>query len=102
MFGFTSTPDDNFSCFENISTLPDIPNKQIVKSFGLVQYIRKGVAGDSTKLMETIFTKLLEEAQKIGATHVVNAKLTTGSYEQQGAKWVVSYVIAYGDAVEIN
>ncbi|MBO1518810.1 heavy metal-binding domain-containing protein [Oceanisphaera pacifica] len=80
-------------------TSESVPGRTISKSFGLVEVTQKGVAGDIPERSETIFNSLLSVAEALGANAVVNVRVVTGSYQQQGSGWQYSYVIAYGDAV---
>lgn len=84
---------------EGCYTTVQVPCKKIVKNIGLVEYNQKGITGDIPKCCESIFKSLLETAKEKGGNAVINVQLTTGSYQQQGSGWIVSYVIAYGDAV---
>ncbi|WP_394293970.1 heavy metal-binding domain-containing protein [Aeromonas rivipollensis] len=38
-------------------------------------------------------------AKEKGANAVVNVRLISSSYRVQGSQWEVTYVVAYGDAV---
>jgi len=95
-------PDDSASLIESCTTLDHVPGKEIVQSLGLIEYTKKGIAGDAPKLSSSIFESLLAAAKEKGANAVVNVKLMSGSYQAQGSQWQVTYIIAYGDAVVIN
>ncbi len=84
---------------ENCHILPEVPGKKVMKSFGLVYFTQKNLAGNVPQEMHSIFSELLEAAKKSGANAVVNIKLTSGSYEAQCSNRTVTYIIAYGDAV---
>lgn len=92
-------PDESASLIEGCTTLAQIPGKEIVRSLGVIEYTKKGIAGNAPKLSSGIFQSLLVAAQEKGANAVVNVKLMSGSYQAQGSQWQVTYVIAYGDAV---
>lgn len=98
LFGLLGA-SDSASLIEGCTTLTQIPGKEIVKSLGIIEYTKKGIAGDVPKLSAGIFQSLLAAAQEKGANAVVNVKLVSGSYQAQGSQWQVSYIIAYGDAV---
>ena len=93
---------ENTFMTQGCNTLPSLPGYDVVESLGIVEYVIKNVAGDITKRETSVFQKLLETAKKSGANAVVNARIMTGSYEAQGPKWQVTYVIAYGDAVVVK
>jgi uncharacterized protein YbjQ (UPF0145 family) len=95
-------PDESSSLIEGCTTLAQVPGKEIIKSLGLIEYTKKGIAGDAPKLSSGIFESLLSAAKEKGANAVVNVKLMAGSYQAQGSQWQVTYVIAYGDAVVVN
>ncbi len=95
-------PEESFSLIEDCTTLPSIPGKEIVKSLGLIEYTKKGIAGDIPKISANIFESLLSAAKEKGADSVVNVKVMSGTYQAQGSQWQVTYVIAYGDAVVTN
>ncbi len=80
-------------------TSSTVPGRQIEKNLGLVQYTQKGIAGDAPEEIQSVFLALLREAQAAGGNAVVNVRLQSGSYEQQGSKWQVTYLVAFGDAV---
>lgn len=84
---------------ESCYSLSEIPGKKIAKSFGLVFYTQKNLAGNIPKKTRDIFFGLQEAAKELGANAIINVRLTSGSYFAQGSGWEVSYVIACGDAV---
>ncbi|CDZ80117.1 hypothetical protein BN1013_00622 [Candidatus Rubidus massiliensis] len=84
---------------ENCFSTFEIPDKKIIKSFGMVYYTEKHLSGNMPQKTDDIFSGLLSAAKNIGANAVINTKITTGSYQAQGSKFIVTYVIAYGDAV---
>ncbi|EGQ7791990.1 YbjQ family protein [Vibrio parahaemolyticus] len=92
-------PEESTSLIKGCTTLPSIPGKEVVKSLGIIQYTKKGIAGDVPKISANIFESLLSAARKEGADSVVNVKVMSGAYDAQGSQWQVTYVIAYGDAV---
>lgn len=79
-----------------------VPGYVISKAIGLVEFTQKNIAGDAPNLTESIFQALLSLAKERGGNAVVNVRLTTGSYQRQGSQWLVTYVIAYGDAVVLS
>lgn len=97
--GFFGGSDSASAHLQNVYTLAEVPGKKAVKAFGLVQYVEKGLAGDMPKKAHAIPEQLWLAAKELGANAVLNMRLVTGSYQQQGSQWMVTYVIAYGDAV---
>lgn len=85
LFGIASK--ETFAFIEGLYTRSDVPGKTISKSYGLVQYTKKGIAGDITKEINEIFQKLFSIAKEKGANAVVNVRMMTGSYQQQGSQW---------------
>ena len=76
--------------------------KTISDSHGLVQYTKKGIAGNITKEMPAIFESLLNVAKEHGGNAVINVNVVTGSYDQQGAKFETTYIVAYGESVTLD
>ena len=97
------SPNDDFSITKSITTLDVVPGKKILESLGIIQYTRKGIKGDITKsILNDLFECLLSHAINSGANHVINTKVVTGSYQQQGSALVVTYITVYGDAVRVS
>lgn len=92
-------PEEGAALIEGCTTLSEIPGRKIINSLGLIEYTKKGVAGDAPRVTRGIFQSLLAAAQEQGANGVVNVRVVAGSYQQQGSQWEVSYLIAYGDAI---
>jgi hypothetical protein len=95
-------PDSSAAVIENCHCLAHVPGKSVVRALGLVEYTQKAIAGDAPKISESVFRALLQAAMQKGANAVINVRLATGSYQQQGSQWQVTYVIAYGDAVVLE
>jgi uncharacterized protein YbjQ (UPF0145 family) len=98
LFGI-GTPSEATSLIGDCYTRDNVPGRTIEKSMGLVQFTKKGIAGDVPKEIDGIFHSLVQTARESGANAVVNVRVTTGSYQQQGSQWEVTYIVAYGDAV---
>lgn len=95
-FGSSETASGSLAdCY----SLAEVPGKKIKKSFGLVYFTEKNLAGNMPKKTIDILMGLKEAAVKVGANAVVNINITSGSYQVQGSAWEVTYIIAYGDAV---
>lgn len=92
-------PEESAAIIEGCYTLQEIPGRRITKSLGLIEYTKKGIAGDIPKISDEIFRSLFSAAKERGANAVVNVRLVSGSYHAQGSQWEVTYVVAYGDAV---
>ena len=87
-----------------VVTSSDIPTRRI-----------KGVLGSVTGVSDTAastgkgFRRAEKEAMlnimnlgiRMGANAIVDLCMTTGSYEQQGSKWMVSRVVYNGTAVRV-
>jgi hypothetical protein len=99
MFKTVGTPETSSGVQENCYSISDVPGKKATKSFGLVHFTQKNLAGDMPRRTADIFSELLSMAETLGANAVINVKLTSGSYFSKGSKWEVTYVIAHGDAV---
>jgi len=102
--GFFSSffEDEAFFKINGIYTNNFVPGKDIEKSLGVVTYVKKGVKGDIVKEIESILRKFLRLAREKGADAVINSRITTGTYHEQGSKWNVTYIIIYGEAVKFK
>ncbi|KHT23411.1 heavy metal-binding domain-containing protein [Pectobacterium carotovorum] len=79
-----------------------VPGREIKKSFGVIKSITAEISGSYESEEELVTTALCKEAKKLGANAIVNFRYETGSYQKNGARWVNSYLIAYGDAVILD
>ena len=102
--GFFSSffEDEAFFKINGIYTNNFVPGKDIEKSLGVVTYVKKGVKGDIINEIESILRKFLRLAREKGADAVINTRITTGTYHEQGSKWNVTYIIVYGEAVKFK
>lgn len=100
--GLFGGAESTSALIEGCYTSGTIPGRTIEKVIGLVEYTRKGVAGDVPKISGELFQSLLATAQEHGGNAVINVQVVSGSYQQQGSKWNVTYVIVYGDAVVLS
>ncbi len=87
----------------------------VVTSNSLPDRVIKGALGNVTGISATSastdrgFRKAEKEALadimrkgiQLGANAIVDLKMSTGSYEQQGSKWIVAKVVYYGTAVKV-
>lgn len=101
LFGI-GTPSETSSLISDCYTMGDVPGREIEKSMVLVQFTKKGVAGDVPNEIDGVFQSLVQTAREKGANAVVNVRVTTGSYQQQGSQWEVTYIVAYGEAVVLR
>jgi uncharacterized protein YbjQ (UPF0145 family) len=101
LFGI-GAPNETASVILDCYTRSEVPGKRIEKSIGLVQYTKKGIAGDILNEIDGIFKSLLQVARDKGANAVLNVRIITGSYQQQGSAWEVTYIVAYGEAVILS
>lgn len=76
-----------------------VPTKKIVKSFGLIKATTSEICGSFQSEDRLLANELQNKAKEVGANAIVNFRYATGSYQRNGAGWVTSYLIAYGDAV---
>ncbi len=84
------------------TTLDHVPGNKITCSLGVIEHTEKDIGGDAAELIPHILQTLLQEAVKAGAHAVVNVKISTGTYQQQGSGWDHTYITAYGDAVMLE
>lgn len=81
-----------------------IPNKVIKDVLGVVKGISDQVSiKEEFELAEKeAMYRMLLEAEKLGANAVIEIKMNTGTYQQQGSKWQVTQIVYTATAVEIE
>lgn len=79
-----------------------VPGRNIKQSFGMIRATTAEISGSYKSEEELITVALCKEAEKLGANAIINFRYETGSYQKNGAGWVTSYLIAYGDAVTLE
>jgi len=82
-----------------------IPGREIKEVIGLVRGVSKTSASTDAEFRlaeKEALVEMMEEALRLGANAILDLKVTTGSYEQQGSQWMVSKVIYTGTAVKIK
>jgi uncharacterized protein YbjQ (UPF0145 family) len=87
-----------------IVTSTSLPNKAVKSALGNVTGISATAASTDRgfrKAEKEALADIMRQGIQIGANAIVDLKMTTGSYEQQGSKWVVSKVVYYGTAVRV-
>ena len=100
---FSSFFDDNtFSYMKDIYTNNIIPGKEIKTSLGLISYTKKGIGGNIIDEIDNCFKNFLKLAKDKGADAIINARIVTGTYQQQGSGWNATYLIIYGEAVKFK
>ena len=102
LFSLESAKEETSSVIENCHVRSEVPGKEIIKSIGLVQYTKKGIAGDVTEEINSVFQSLLNAANQKGANAVVNVRFETGSYHQRGSQWEVTYITVFGEGVVLE
>ena len=100
MFGKTSKT--SFINESNCYIGSQIPGKIIEKSFGLVSQITKGVDGNINDKIEEMMGSFIDQSNNLGGNAIINFRVESGSYQQNGSGWVVSYIILYGESVKTN
>lgn len=87
-----------------VVTSSAIPGKEL-EIIGVVSGVSDTAAsfGEEFKLAEKeALYNLMNRALELGANGVVDLKMSTGSYQQQGSQWMVSKVTYTGTAVLIK
>jgi uncharacterized protein YbjQ (UPF0145 family) len=80
----------------------NIPGKSIKKSLGLISMVTKGINGNITKVYEDLMCNFIQKLEELGGNAITNFRFETGSYQQQGSAWVVTYLLIYGEAVSTD
>jgi uncharacterized protein YbjQ (UPF0145 family) len=88
-----------------VVTGSSVPGSQIKRAIGVVRGVSDTQASSKEQFSlaekEALYNMLVE-AEKLGANAVIELKLNTGTYQQQGSRWQVSQCIYNGTAVEIG
>lgn len=87
-----------------VVTSNSLPNREIKGALGNVTGISATAASTDRgfrKAEKEALADIMRRGIDMGANAIIDLKMTTGSYEQQGSKWVVSKVVYYGTAVRV-
>lgn len=87
-----------------VVTSTGLPDKAVKSALGNVTGISATAASTDRgfrKAEKEALADVMRQGIQMGANAIVDLKMTTGSYEEQGSKWVVSKVVYYGTAVRV-
>lgn len=87
-----------------VVTSNNLPNREIKGALGNVTGISETAASTDRgfrKAEKEALADIMHQGIQMGANAIVDLKMTTGSYEQQGSQWMVSKVVYYGTAVRV-
>jgi len=87
-----------------IVTSSTIPGKEIKDVIGSVTGVSKIAASTDAEFRlaeKEALLDIMNQAINLGANSIIDLKMTTGSYQQQGSKWMVSKATYTGTAVRI-
>ncbi|MBZ0220372.1 MAG: heavy metal-binding domain-containing protein [Candidatus Methylomirabilis sp.] len=87
-----------------VVTSSSLPDRNIKGALGTVTGISETAASTDRgfrKAEKEALADIMRQGIKLGANAIVDLKMTTGSYEQQGSQWMVSKVVYYGTAVRV-
>ena len=98
MFGIDQTSTYIPNCY----TGSVVPGKSIVKSFGLITLVKKGIAGNVISEFDGLIEDFSEDLKELGANGCINFRFETGAYQQQGSACIKSYILVYGEAVVLK
>ena len=79
-------------------------DREIIGALGNVTGISATAASTDKgfrKAEQEALADIMRQGIQMGANAIVDLKMTTGSYEQQGSQWMVSKVVYYGTAVRV-
>jgi uncharacterized protein YbjQ (UPF0145 family) len=83
----------------------EIPGKNIKNVLGLVRGVSDTQAStkEEFSLSETeALYDMLKNAKNMGANAIIDAKVSTGTYQTQGSQWQVSQAIYTGTAIVVE
>lgn len=87
-----------------VVTSSTIPGKEIKDVIGSVAGVSKVEASTDVEFRlaeKEALLDIMNQAINLGANAIIDLKMTTGSYQQQGSQWMVSKVTYSGTAVRI-
>lgn len=87
-----------------VVTSGDIQSRKIKDVIGNVTGISATAASTDRgfrKAEKEALADIMCQGIQMGANAIIDLKMTTGSYEQQGSQWMVSKVVYYGTAVKV-
>jgi len=87
-----------------VRVFTQLPPEQVKQSLGLVRGLSDIEASsrrDFELAEQEALYAMLKEARALGANAVIDARLTTGTYETAGSQWQVSRPVYTGTAVRI-
>ena len=87
-----------------VVTSNSLPDRQIKGAIGNVTGISATAASTDRgfrKADKEALADIMRKGIEMGANAIIDLKMTTGSYEQQGSQWMVSKVVYYGTAVRV-
>lgn len=87
-----------------VVTSSSLPDKDIKGALGNVTGISETAASTDRgfrKAEKEALADIMRQGIQMGANAIIDLKMTTGSYEQQGSQWMVSKVVYYGTAVKV-
>ena len=87
-----------------VRVFTQLPSEQVKQSLGLVRGLSDIAASsrrDFALAEQEALYAMLKEARALGANAVIDARLTTGTYETAGSQWQVARPVYTGTAVRI-
>lgn len=87
-----------------VVTSSSLPEREIKGALGNVTGISETAASTDKsfrKAEKEALADIMRQGIQMGANAIVDLKMATGSYEQQGSQWMVSKVVYYGTAVKV-
>lgn len=87
-----------------IVTSNSLPDREVKGALGNVTGISATAASTDRgfrKAEKEALVDIMRQGIQMGANAIVDLKMTTGSYEEQGSQWMVSKVVYYGTAVKV-
>jgi len=89
---------------KKVKVFTHLPSEKVKETLGLVRGISDIEASsrlDFELAEQEALYLMLKQARELGANAVVDARLTTGTYETNGSQWQVSRPVYTGTAVRI-
>lgn len=99
---FSSSPKSAFWHHDSCYCGSTVPGKIITKSLGLMSMVIKGIAGDVTVEIKKLINQFVNHVEELGGNAIINFRIETGTYQQHGSAWQVTYILLYGEGVVLK
>lgn len=76
-----------------------IPGKNIIKSFGLISMVTKGIRGNINDELDALMVSFINTAEQKGGNAITHFRFESGSYQVIRSGLELTYLFLYGELV---